>query len=117
MTIAMPRTRRHHGRPGAGLVELYDATSRPAWRGRHELDEGCAAVPMVQVRIDADARVTGLELVGNELSGRNPPASGNPSNPVDLSLHGNALSGPIPPALGSVANLNTLWFSDNGLGQ
>ena len=81
------------------LVALYEATDGDNWTNNtHWLSDR----PLGEwhgVTTDADGRVTGLRLGGNQLSGSIPPELGNLSETY-LSLVGNQLSGSIPAALG-----------------
>ena len=61
------------------------------------------------------ARVTGLSLEGNQLTGIIPSELGGLSNLEELSLHDNQLSGAIPSELGDLTNLTVLSLHDNQL--
>ncbi len=62
-----------------------------------------------------DARVTGLYLDGNGLTGSIPNELGNLSNLRDLDLGENGLTGSIPPQLENLSNLEKLDLSNNDL--
>ena len=61
------------------------------------------------------ARLTHLNLGGNDLSGPIPTALGGLAHLVELSLDDNALTGPVPPELGALTRLERLNLSGNGL--
>ena len=61
------------------------------------------------------ARLTHLNLGGNDLSGPIPTALGGLAHLVELSLDDNALTGPVPPELGALTRLQVLNLSGNGL--
>ena len=67
------------------------------------------------VTADAEGRVTGLLLKGNNLTGTIPSELGSLSSLTELNLRGNQLSGEIPPVLGGLTNLTLLELSLNRL--
>ena len=67
------------------------------------------------VTTDAEGRVTGLLLKGNNLTGTIPSELGSLSSLTELNLRGNQLSGEIPPVLGGLTNLTLLELSLNRL--
>ena len=99
----------------AALATLYNATNGSSWLvDTNWLSNG----PLGEwhgVSTDADGRVAGLSLLGNQLSGPIPSELGNLTNLERLSLWGNQLSGPIPSELGNLANLQALSLDSNQL--
>jgi hypothetical protein len=97
----------------AALAALYNATNGSSWLvDTNWLSNG----PLGEwhgVSTDADGRVAGLSLLGNQLSGPIPSELGNLANLQALSLDGNQLSGSIPSELGNLANLEWLYLRDN----
>ena len=65
------------------------------------------------VTVNADGRVTELDLGHNNLTGSIPPNLGSLSQLQVLHFNGNYLSDTIPPELGNLTQLNALFLSDN----
>ena len=110
----------------AALVALYDTIGGTGWT---DCTNWTTAAPLGEwygVTADADGRVTGLELPGNELAGPIPAALGELTLLRDLDLGSrwdstvqqsveNTLTGPIPAELGNLTNLEWLSLAGNEL--
>ena len=99
----------------AALVTLHNATNGSSWLVDTNWLSNRPLGEWYGVSTDADGRVTGLSLGGNQLSGPIPSELGNLANLETLRLRGNQLSGPIPSELGNLANLEFLWLRGNQL--
>ena len=64
---------------------------------------------------DANGRVHGLFLGGNQLTGEIPAELGTLTKLAHLQLNGNRLTGEIPGELGRLTNLTLLYLSGNRL--
>ena len=99
----------------AALATLYNATNGSSWQNETNWLSNGPLGEWHGVSTDADGRVAGLSLLGNQLSGPIPSELGNLANLQELNLWGNQLSGPIPSELGNLANLEHLWLRRNQL--
>ena len=97
------------------LVALYGTTGGPGWTNSSGWLTDAPLRRWSGVEVDAQGRVVGLDLHGNELSGPIPPELGGLSNLERLNLNGNDLSGAIPPEVGGLSNLWGLYLSGNDL--
>ena len=97
------------------LVALYGTTGGPGWTNSSGWLTEAPLRRWSGVDVDAQGRVVGLDLSGNEVSGAIPPELGGLSNLERLNLGGNALSGAIPPELGGLSNLERLNLGGNAL--
>ena len=97
------------------LLALYNATDGPSWTNNTNWLSDRPLGEWRGVTTNADGSVTGLDLTGNQLSGRIPSSLGSLSNLKHLSLSGNELTGPVPPELGNLTNLQGLHLDDNQL--
>ena len=125
---------------GAVLMALYAATDGPNWTDNANWGSDAPLGDWHGVSVNAEGRITGLQLKWNNLTGTLPPALGDLTALEDLDLsynqlHGpvfppwladlrnlrelrlgrNQFSGPIPPELGNFTNLRTLSLSYNQL--
>ena len=101
----------------AALAALYDATGGPDWTDRTNWTSDEPIGAWRGVATDADGRVAGLALPGNDLAGTLPAALGRLTRLRRLDLGGNRLGGPIPAGLGSLVDLRelSLWNEDDYL--
>lgn len=99
----------------AGLIALYEMTDGANWSTSTNWLSDRPLGEWHGVRTDNHARVIGLGLSKNQLSGRIPPELGRLVNLQEMAFHNNQLSGPIPPELGSLANLEWLSLGENQL--
>ena len=76
----------------AALVARYDATGGTNWTNNTNWSTTAALSTWHGVTIDADGRVTRLNLGSNGLTGSIPAALGNLTNLTQLYLFGNELS-------------------------
>ena len=99
----------------AALATLYNATNGSSWQNDTNWLSNGPLGEWHGVSTDADGRVAGLSLLGNQLSGSIPSELGNLANLQALNLWGNQLSGPIPSELGNLDNLQALRLDSNQL--
>ena len=92
------------------LETLYRATDGPNWRNRTNWLTGAPLDQWHGVDVDAEGRVTALQLVDNNLNGVIPPELGRLAHLEDLRLFENPLTGPIPPELGNLSRLRRLYL-------
>ena len=97
------------------LVALYNATNGAQWDDNTNWLSDKPLYQWYGVAIDADGRVSSLELGYNQLSGTIPSELGNLTNLTDLGLSDNQLSGIIPSELGNLTHLKWLRLSRNQL--
>ena len=96
------------------LVELYNSTKGNEWTR----NTGWLQTPVSEwfgITLDADGRVTGVDLESNNLVGQLPESMGTLAKLDSLLLPRNSLFGPIPPKLGQLKELRELWLSFNRL--
>lgn len=91
------------------LVALYTEAGGSEWTNAENWSSGRPLRAWYGVETDLAGRVTKLDLAGNDLEGRMPPALRDLQRLERLNLSGNALTGPIPPGLGT---LRSLWALD-----
>ena len=97
------------------VVSLYNATDGPNWANNTNWLSDRPPGEWHGVTIDADGRVTRLNLSNNQLSGEIPSSMGSLTNLEELWLADNQLTGEIPPELGNLANLDELYLWGNEL--
>ena len=99
----------------AALTAFYNATGGPTWADSSNWLITRPIGSWFGVATDDAGRVTRLERIGNELSGRIPPELGSLSKLEELRLWDNRLNGEIPEELGHLSNLEYLALHDNQL--
>ena len=99
----------------ATLMALYNSTGGASWTDKTNWGEDGVGIDMWHgVTVDADGRVTGLDLSNNNLAGTLPADLGTLTNLTTLDLSENQLSGTIPD-LSLLTVLSTLNLSENQL--
>ena len=100
----------------AVLVQVHSATGGANWTNNTNwLSEEHFTREWYGVTNDANGRVHGLFLGGNQLTGEIPPELGSLANLELLSLSANQLTGEIPAELGRLTNLAVLRLAGNQL--
>ena len=97
------------------LAELYDATKGGSWARNNNWKDPSLNSSWDGVAVDANCRVTKLNLTSNRLEGPIPTELGNLASLTWLDLSYNRLEGPIPTELGNLASLTQLELSGNKL--
>ena len=97
------------------LVALYGSTAGATWTNSGNWTSDRPIGEWHGIAIDANGRVTRLELRDNNLSGEIPALLGGMNKLEVLALDGNNLSGPIPEQLGSLDALARLSLNRNNL--
>ena len=88
----------------AALIALYNATNGASWTNKTNWDSDDKPVGEWHgVTMDANGRITALDLRNNGLNGAIPAQLGGLSNLTTLYLGGNTLRGCVPDALHAVA--------------
>ncbi|WP_419947848.1 leucine-rich repeat domain-containing protein [Candidatus Palauibacter sp.] len=99
----------------ATLIDLHDATSGGDWTQSENWVSDEPIGSWYGVSVNAESRVTAIDLSGNGLKGRLPENLGNLAFLTDLRVNGNAeLSGPIPVSL-SELGIRTLQYGGTKL--
>ena len=98
----------------AVLAVLFEATEGSRWKNSSNWLSDAPLADWHGVEVDADGRVTKLQLGGNGLGGGIPAQIGRLSRLTELSLNDNALGGGIPWELGDLSELRSLrlWSND-----
>ena len=118
VTLPMPDCTAAPGTPDAdraALVALYNATGGANWTNN---SNWLSAGPIGEwhgVTTDANGRVTSINLLENQLSGRVPSGLGSLTNLKYLNLGGNQLTGSLPSDLANLSNLTFLTVHRNRL--
>ena len=99
----------------AVLVNVHSATDGVNWTNNANWLSDDLTRQWYGVTNDANGRVNGLFLGGNQLTGEIPLELGSLANLRSLSLRDNQLTGEIPPELGSLATLERLRLFNNQL--
>ena len=97
------------------LTALYEAMNGTEWKNASNWGSDAPLADWYGVDVDADGRVTKLQLGENDLGGRIPVVIGHLSELRVLDLWSNGLWGSIPPELGDLAALTRLRLEHNGL--
>ena len=103
------------GADRSALVALYNATNGAGWLDNDNWLTGTPLEEWHGVTVDADDRVSRLELEGNLLHGQLPPELGILTELSVLKLSCNELKGPIPVELANLSNLVVLDLGHNQL--
>ena len=90
----------------AALATLYNATNGSSWQNDTNWLSNGPLGEWHGVSTDADGRVAGLSLRGNQLSGPISSELGNLANLRGLSLNNNQLSGCVPVKLFDMTSLH-----------
>ena len=97
-------------------VQIHNATDGANWTNSDNwLSEEHSIREWYGFTNDANGRVHGLFLGGNQLSGEIPAELGSLTNLEHLRLDGNQLTGEISAELGRLVNLTLLYLSGNRL--
>ena len=99
----------------AVLVQVHSATDSATWTNSANWLSEHLTREWYGVTNDANGRVHGLFLGGNQLTGKIPSELGSLANLRSLSLRDNQLTGEIPAELGRLTNLTVLYLSGNQL--
>ena len=118
--VSLTETAKHSDWPAPAnerdaLVALYHAAGGSNWLDN---DAWLTDAPLAEwhgVSVDANGRVSGLELRGNQLQGGLPDELANLTNLQRLNLGFNRLAGEIPRVLGHLTNLQQLVLFGNRL--
>ena len=96
------------------LRALYETTKGAGWKNASNWLSDAPLADWYGVEVDADGRVTKLELGENDLAGPIPAVIGHLPGLTELYLHDNALTGPIPALIGQLPELRVLdlWSND-----
>ena len=97
------------------LVALFNVTGGASWLYNDNWMSSARIGEWYGVEVNAEGRVTHLDLIRNELSGEMPPELGDLSSLEWLLLQRNQLSREIPPELGNLASLEWLSLGGNQL--
>ncbi len=95
------------------LAALYETTGGPNWTNNTNWLSDAPVAEWHGVDVDADGRVTGLALGGNNLAGWIPSEVGDFDRLRYLYLDRNQLNGPIPLELAGATGLSSLRIGDN----
>ncbi len=96
------------------LATLYEVASGPDWTHSDGWPRGEDLDRWHGVSTGSDGRVSGLDLTGNELSGRLPEALGRLTSLTELRIGDNALTGRLPLSLAN-APIEVLDYSGTSL--
>jgi len=88
------------------LVALYNSTNGANWTNAWDLNASINT--FYGVTLDANDRVTSIDLSGNNLTGTLPTELGSLTNIQALNLRNNQLTGSIPENIGNLSNLQTI---------
>ena len=97
------------------LVAFFHATNGPDWQGKENWLNDAHLDRWEGVVTDADGRVTGLHLPGNQLGGELPPELGQLTRLEYLILQDNQIGGELPLELGNLTLLKEINLSLNNL--
>lgn len=105
------------------LKQLYNNTTGASWNNNSNWNTVTTASPQTfcdleqlhGITLNANGRVSKIDLVANNLSGNIPSAIGNLTEVVDINLSLNQLSGTIPNEISNLINIEILNLSNNTL--
>ena len=97
------------------LIALYEATAGPNWDKQTNWLSNAPLGSWEGVSVNAEGRVTGLELIANGLVGPIPPELGWLTELTTLKLSLNNLKGEIPPEFGQLRALRRLSIAATSL--
>ena len=97
------------------LADLYNATGGPNWPRKDNWLMGCTPCGWYGVTCDGNGRVTGLNLVFDNLRGTIPASLSALTSLQNLNLSANNLRGTIPASLSALTALQTLDLNTNQL--
>ncbi|CBJ33668.1 Hypothetical leucine rich repeat protein [Ectocarpus siliculosus] len=112
---AMPAPVRDARTDRTVLMELFNTTKGPSWTTSTAWGTSSSLGEWYGVTVNAEGRVTKLDLEKNNLTGPIPPSLGGLTALLLLRLDGNELSGAIPPELGRLTALTRLDLDGNNL--
>ncbi|SFC71167.1 FG-GAP-like repeat-containing protein [Spirosoma endophyticum] len=98
------------------LVNLYNSAGGGNWTNKTGWLSGCSPCGWYGVTCDGNGRVTGLNLINNNLVGTLPTSLSALTSLKSLELGANALTGGILSGIGSLTALQTLNLSRTQLG-
>ena len=97
------------------LTALYNTLDGPNWINAANWNSKMPLGQWHGVSVNAEDRVTALNLASNGLSGAIPPEIGQLTSLEGIALDGNRLTGAIPPDIGLLSNLKHLYLFSNQL--
>ena len=97
------------------LTAFYETTNGTGWANGTNWFSDAPLADWYGVEVDADGRVTKLQLGENSLEGPIPREIGYLSKLTELHLNDNALAGRIPPELDRLSELRILSLGSNDL--
>ncbi len=95
------------------LIALYEATGGPNWDRQANWLGNAPLGSWEGVSVNAEGRVTGLNLVSNGLAGHLPPELGWLTELTSLDLRINSLGGHLPPEIARLRALQRLKLGRN----
>ncbi|GAB5523477.1 MAG: hypothetical protein Roseis2KO_13490 [Roseivirga sp.] len=99
----------------AALEAFFNATGGANWVNKTNWLTSVPFDQWVGVSTDIDDRVTGIELVGNNLRNELPEDVGDLAKLETIDLSGNFLEGELPASLWNLTSLVQIDFDDNSL--
>ena len=109
VTVLVPRTDRNV------LVAFYESTGGQQWSDKSNWLSDRPLESWYGVTVNAEGRVTEIDLPNNNLRGDLTPELGYLEELATLRVNQNQLTGPIPPAVGMLTRLQHLELSSNQL--
>lgn len=109
VTVLVPRKDRNV------LVAFYESTGGQQWSDKSNWLSDRPLESWYGVTVNAEGRVTEIDLPNNNLRGDLTPELGYLEELTTLRVNQNQLTGPIPPAVGMLTRLQHLVLSNNQL--